>query len=104
MADDRRRILHEELSKVPNIAKVYFQPPEKSRIEYPCILYSLSRIETDKANNKSYLKHKGYNVTVITSNPDDTSVDYILEHFPNARFDRQFKSDNLYHNVMTLFY
>lgn len=104
MADERRRLLQKELEKCPNIKRVYFQPPEKMKMEYPCIVYNLSRIETERANNKLYLKHKSYNVTVITSNPDDETVNHLLENFESCKFDRQYKSDNLYHNVVTLFY
>lgn len=104
MADERRRSLQKELEKVPGIKRVYFQPPSNTKMEYPCIEYGLGRIVTNRADNKLYFKAKSYDITVITPHADDPSIDYLLETFQSCKFDRQFKSDNLYHNVLTLFY
>ena len=38
---------------------VYFQPPSSVKMNYPCIVYSLSRISVKKANNKLYGFIKG---------------------------------------------
>lgn len=73
-------------------------------MEYPCIVYELSGINTRQADNKKYLKFKRYSITVITRNPDDNLPEAILDHFDNCSFDRQFKTAGLYHNVLTLYY
>lgn len=81
---------------------VYFQPP--SKMSYPCILYTLEGKPAVHADNKRYISMNQYNLKYITRNPDDTVVDTILESFENISFDRPYKSDNLYHNVYTLYY
>lgn len=96
--------LHNELLAIPGIKKVYFQPPSNTSIQYPCIIYELNRIDLRKADNKNYLKFKNYTITVVTPDPDDTTVDYLLDKFTKIRFDRTFKSDNLYHNILSLYY
>lgn len=96
--------LHAELLELPDIKKVYFQPPENVKMEFPCITYERNRITSQPANNKSYLRFTSYLITVITPDPDDQTPELLLERFPRIRYDRTFKSDNLYHNVFTLYY
>lgn len=98
-----RLILHEELCKLLGSKSVYFQPPG-SGMTYPCIKYSLSGIDQDFANNKSYKNVNRYMVTVIDEDPDSTIHKSILEHFEMCSFDRWYAADNLNHYVLTLYY
>lgn len=98
----RRLNLHEEFKTFSD--NVYFQPPQNKKMEYPCILYELKTIRSNKANNKNYITNKGYNVTYITRDPDSNVPEQILEHFEKCTFERQYKADGLYHNVISLFY
>lgn len=102
MAD--RLELHEELCKLLGSRNVYFQPPESVKLNYPCIVYSRSGFNNRKANNKVYMSNKQYEIIVIERDPDSNLVDDILNHFPLCSFDRPYTSDNLYHNVLTLYY
>lgn len=83
--------------------KVYFQPPENVKLRYPCIIYKLANIDTTKADDIKYLKHKRYEITLIHDDPDNDIYETI-EDLPYCDFDRSFVSDNLYHYVFTLFY
>ena len=83
---------------------VYFQPPRDNRMSYPCIKYDLSRIRLAHANNKVYNHKKRYTVTYITKDPDDPVIEEILYIFPQISWDRQYKSNNLYHNVYELYF
>ena len=96
--------LHEELCEVLGTKNCYFQPPESLKLKYPCIVYSMYRINTKFADNKVYNKVSQYTVTFIHKDPDDTISDDILDRFSNCRMDRRFTSDNLYHDVFTLYY
>ena len=82
---------------------VYFQPPESVKLDYPCIIYERSGIRNNSANNKLYLKHKSYTVTFISEDPDSEIPDKLLE-LPYCGFDRHFTSDNLNHDVFTLYF
>ena len=95
--------LHEELKKILGSSNLYFQPPETSKMIYPCIVYELSRIRTMHANDKSYLHTKRYTVTVIDPDPDSTIHEKLLE-FPYSSFDRFYTYDNLNHWVYTLYF
>lgn len=82
---------------------VYFQPPSSVKMNYPCIVYSLSRISVKKANNKLYGFIKGYMVTVIDPDPDGILSDKVLA-LPMSSFDRHFTMNNLNHDVYNVYY
>lgn len=104
MAQSRRIKLQEELEMVLNSKLVYYQPPSNVKIGYPCIIYELSNIRSVYADNRNYKLSNSYSLTYITNDPDDELVQKILEHFKFCSFENVFKSDNLYHNVFTLYY
>lgn len=96
--------LQTELEAVLGSRNVYFQPPETLKIQYPCIIYELSNIQTVKANNRIYINKHRYQLTIIHSDPDNTLKDGILFAFRYCSFDRVYKADNLYHYVYNLYY
>lgn len=82
---------------------VYFQPPETLKLSYPAIVYSREPIENRYANNSVYMQSVRYSVTVIDKNPD-SELPFKISQLPMCRQDRRFKSDNLNHDVFTLYY
>lgn len=82
---------------------VYFQPPQKTQIEYPCIIYQNNFIESVFADNNSYLHHKRYSVTVIDRNPDSNIPAKILA-LPMCTVDRFYVRDGLNHYTFTLYF
>jgi predicted component of viral defense system (DUF524 family) len=96
--------LQEELEEILGSRNVYFQPPESVKMKYDAIVYNLSDIRTDYANDKVYKKDRSYEVTVISRNPDNEIAENLLDHFKYISFDRRFINDNLYHDALTLFY
>ena len=95
--------LHSKLVELLGLNHVYCQPPESLKLEYPAIVYSKSKIETTKANNSTYLKRLRYDITVIDKRPDNPVIDKLME-LPYCSYDRSYKSDNLNHDVLTLYY
>ena len=100
----RRLQLHEELVEVLGSRNVYYQPPESKKLSYPCIMYSMSDIVTEYADNTIYKKLKRYDIVVIDRDPDSDIADKLLEHFKYCSYDRSYSADNLHHFVCTLFY
>lgn len=82
---------------------VYFQPPASIKMQYPAIVYSRSNIGNTNADDAMYTQNRSYEVTVIDANPDSSIVDR-LSRIPKCRFDRHFSSDNLNHDVFTLYF
>lgn len=82
---------------------VYFQPPENHKLEYPCIFYNRSRMNTQFADNVPYRFKKRYEVTVVDLDPDSAIPDKVAS-LPFCEFDRFFAADNLNHDVFNLFF
>lgn len=81
---------------------VYYQPPSSVTLKYPAIVYSLKNIETRSANNRLYYKIPCYEITVIDRKPDNPVIAKLLE-LPRCSYDRHYNSDNLSHDVLTLY-
>lgn len=95
--------LQTELETILGSRNVYFQPPSSVRMQYPAIVYSRKDIEKRSANDGAYRKLQSYEVILIDKNPDSKFVDKILD-LPYCSFDRHYESDNLNHDVFTLYY
>ena len=95
--------LHDLLVDILGSRNVYFQPPESIKLQYPAIVYSKSNIDNRHADDRVYKQTHSYSITVIDKNPDSDIVNK-MSMVPRIRFDRNFVSDNLNHNVFTLIY
>lgn len=95
--------LHEILCNVLGSRNVYFQPPESIKMKYPAIVYSLSNIKNDFADNKVYRANKQYEIIVIDKNPDSEIPDK-MNYLPMVSFNRHYKADNLNHYVFTVYF
>lgn len=98
-----RPSLQEFLEKILGSENVYFQPPPSVQMSYPAIKYSRTEIENKHANNIVYNQHTAYQVIVIDSNPDSPIVKKI-SMLPLCKHKSNYKSDNLNHDVFTLYY
>lgn len=92
--------LLEELLESRN---VYYQPPESVKMQYPAIRYSKKNIQSVYANNSKYLMRDCYELIVISRKPDDPVIKRLLA-LPYCSYDRQYIADNLYHDVLTIYY
>lgn len=92
--------LLEELLESRN---VYYQPPESIKMQYPAIRYSKKNIQSVYANNSKYLMRDCYELIVISRKPDDPVIKKLLA-LPYCSYDRPYVADNLYHDVLTIYY
>lgn len=98
---DKRHELHAKLKSItPN---VYFVEKDRIQLTYPCIVYSRTRPNVVKANNKAYTRHRGYNVTYIDTRPN-TVDDKMDDIFDYCSLSTQYVSDGLYHETYLLYY
>ena len=100
---DSRPNLQTKLEQILGSRNVYFQPPESVILKYDAIVYALADIDVLHADDAKYRMCKCYTVIYIHSDPDDPKTDEITA-LPMCSFDRRFISDNLYHDVYTLYY
>lgn len=94
--------LHEKFCDILGTRNVYFQPPASVKMNYPAIVYSISRIDSIHANDAVYIQRPGYEVILIDKNPDSEYVEKIMQ-LRHCRFDRHYESDNLNHDVFTIY-
>lgn len=100
---NRRLELQTKLEGLLGSRNVYYQAPESLKMEYPCIRYSKSKIESKHADDAKYSKFTRYEIIVIDKKPDNEVIQKILE-LPYSSFDRHYTSDNLNHDVIEIYY
>lgn len=95
--------LHEILCGVLNSRSCYFQPPSSVRMQYPAIVYSRKDVEKRSADDIAYRKLPCYELILIDKNPDSEFIEKLLD-LPYCSYDRHYESDNLNHDVFTLYF
>lgn len=104
MTSEEKRIkFHNKLKEVLGNNNVYYNPPSTTKLQYPCIIYNLNDIRTNKANNNVYLLDHVYQVTLIGTKVTDDTKDKILTEIPYSNFNRSYINNGLYHYVYTIF-
>lgn len=98
-----REALQDKLESLLGSENVYYQPPPTLKMVYPAIVYSKSRIDTKKANDSTYSRTVRYDIIVIDKRPDNPVINKLLD-LQYCSYDRNYKSDNLNHDVLTLYY
>lgn len=101
---DRRIQLQKILEEILGSNNVYFEPPESIKIKYPCIVYGLDDIYSQRADNLNYKSTRLYQITCIGKDPDTNIADRILDELEMSSYERRFKSDGLVHDVIRLYY
>ena len=82
--------------------EVYYQTPASIRMTYPAIVYDRATYNTRPADDRIYIVHPMYTVTIMYLDPDSDLPSRMLEEF-RCRNSRHYVSDNLYHDVFELF-
>ena len=95
--------LQNKLEELLGCKHVYYQAPESVKMEYPAIRYSRSRIDLNRADDTAYLKHKRYELVVISRKPDEPVIEQLLG-LPYCSFGTSYKVDNLYHDTLVLYF
>lgn len=95
--------LQQILEGILGSRNVYFMPPASVKMVYPAIVYELSDIENEHADNAPYVQRMRYSITVIDKDPD-SRIPFAISKLPTCSFDRAYKSDNLNHYVLNLYY
>ena len=98
-----REQLQSKLEELLGSTNVYYQSPPSTGMKYPAILYNKSKIDHKLANNKKYSSNTRYELIVIDRRPDNPVINKLLE-LDYCSYDRPYKSDNLYHDSLTLYF
>lgn len=84
--------------------KIWYQPPENTKLKYPCIIFGISNALIEYADNNPYQIHKRYTVTLMTRTADNHEMLDKLLNLPLCTFDREFINDDIVHDVFTLYF
>jgi hypothetical protein len=95
--------LHEELCKILGTRNVYYDPPESVKMQYDAIRYTRKKIDNKPANNSVYKQDNSYEVIAIYRDAD-SDLPEKLSQLPMCSHDRHYVSNNLHHDVFTLYY
>jgi hypothetical protein len=85
------------------VENVYFQPPNGTKMEYPCIVYERDDEDTQYADNSPYQRTTRYSVTVIDRDPDGELREMVAS-LPYSSFERSFQAEDLNHDVYNVFF
>lgn len=83
--------------------QTYFQPPDGTKMNYPCIVFERYQASSFFANNFPYLTKKRYLVTVIDKNPD-SEIPNLVAKLQYSFFQRFFASAGLNHDVFNIYF
>lgn len=84
--------------------KVYYQPPENKKLQYPCVIFDLNDAYSIHADNIPYLKVKRYSITLITLDADNEEyVDKLLS-LARCSMERSFINERLVHVLFNAYY
>lgn len=104
MVLNRRTELQAILEKTLGSRNVYYQPTATVNMDYPAIKYAREHISTRAATNSSdYLNDNKYQLTVISRKPDNPVIDKLLT-LPYCSYDRHYVSENLHHDILTIYF
>lgn len=98
-----RQELQTKLEEILGGRYVYFQPPESTKMEYPAIVFSMKDRRITYADDTVYSMNNTYELIVIGRLPNDDLISKLLS-LPYCTYERQYKSDNLYHDVLNLYF
>lgn len=96
--------LQSKLEELLGSRDVYYQSPNSNRMTYPAIVYSKTNIQSKFADDRIYLNNRCYELVVISTCADDPVIDKILCEFSHISYTRRYVAENLYHDVLTLYY
>lgn len=96
------RSTFESATGLSSLGHVFYQPGSDTELRYPCILYKLSDIPVDRANNRPYKVEHSYEMTVIDRDPVSPLREAIVM-LPFCRMNRSYEADNLHHYVFTIY-
>ena len=95
--------LHSLLKELLESDNVYYMPPEGIKMHYDAIRYTKQNIVKDYASDGVYAMKDMYELTVIAKLPDHPVIKKLLR-LPYCSFSRHYVADNLYHDVLTIYY
>jgi len=100
LLEQKRIKFHNKLLSILPGVKIYYNPPDNIKIQYPAIIYKDSSIKSVRADNIKYITSPGYKVTYISSNPIDPNISILLKNLNMLEYSNSYYLNN---NKYTVF-
>ena len=104
----RRDQLDAELREIQKNAlgyqHTYFEPTEKTRLQYDALVYKKLAPSIRRANNRAYGIFDSWQILWISKDPETIVPRLIEEHFAYCSPGQPYMSDNLHHFPFTIYY
>lgn len=97
-----RSELSQILHRILGNNNVYYAPPSGYELNYPAIIYRMTRINPRHADNTKFVNHNEYTVTLITEEEDSELVTDLFMGLMYCTFNTSQCIDGLYHYVFTV--
>lgn len=91
------------LESVQAGVSVYFQPPANVTMTYPAIVYNRDYRNVNFADNQPYSVRIRWQLTIIDPNPDSLLPE-LIGALPLTTFVRHYTTDNLNHDIYTIYF
>lgn len=95
--------LQTKLEEILGSRNVYFDPPESTVMSYDAIRYVPRKIDNTFADDTVYKQDNSYTITAIYRR-SDSDLPRKISQLPMCTHDRHYKSNNLNHDVFTLYW
>lgn len=82
--------------------RCYYDPPPNIHMTYPAIVYHMSNVETDYADDRPHRVTPIFTCTLISRSPAHEILERLL-WLPKVGFNRTYIADNLVHRVFTIY-
>lgn len=96
--------LQNKLKEILGSDNVYFQPPSDYHMQYPCFVFTRGSANHNYANNRTYKFVPRYSLTYIGYDPDPDIIKQVVESFEMVKYNDHYVSDNLQHDVFSLYW
>lgn len=99
-----RLVLQKKFETLLGSRNVYYDPLPNISMKYPAIVYELSDYSKLHADNITYSGFNEYKVTVISDDPDNVIWKKLVNEMNWCSYGRRYVSEDLYHDVLTLYF
>lgn len=97
-----RTTLHTKMQEVYPEYRLYFRPPTKLILEYPCIVYEPRTFDVTHSNNTPYNIGTIFNVTMMRPLPGDPEEAEGMLSIQGSEHTTSFVRNDIVHDVFTI--
>lgn len=91
------------MKAISGVKDAYYQAPDGTRMQYPCIEYHRDDTYKRHASNNPFMMEARYELTVMDEDPD-SPIFAAVEKLPKCTLNRVFAKGQLNHRVYRIYF